>query len=208
MDNGTIAVNQILSIPTISPNANSDQIRADVVHAFPKIKGEHSREQDLANTNPNYNKGARYQSNCQKCVSAYEARRRGYNVQAKPYEGLASDTLVYDDLTVGWPSVYKNPQLLYCGGKNSEEVLENIESRMGPWKNGARAIVAVDYRFGDGHVFIAEKINDKVCFFDPQLPTKDVNTIWGMIKPQTVNILRIDNLEFTERINECCEVCQ
>lgn len=141
-------------------------------------------------------------------MSAYEARRRGYNVQAKPYEGSENDTLVYDDITVGWPSVFKNPHLQYSGGKNVEEVLENINSHMGPWKNGARAIVAVDYKAGDGHVFIAEKIDGKVCFFDPQKPSRNVDKIFNLIKPQTVNIMRIDNLEFSDRISECCEVCK
>ena len=38
----------------------------------------------LSQTNPNYDKGEKFEINCQRCVPAYEMRKRGYNVTAKP----------------------------------------------------------------------------------------------------------------------------
>ena len=51
-----------------------------------RIKGEHTREQDLKAVNPNFVPGrnGEWENNCQRCVAAYEARRRGINVTAKP----------------------------------------------------------------------------------------------------------------------------
>ncbi|MEF2859782.1 MAG: phage minor head protein [Collinsella sp.] len=55
---------------------------------FKEIKGEHSTGSDLAKVNPNFktekDKDGRYSYNCQRCVPAYEARRRGLDVVAKP----------------------------------------------------------------------------------------------------------------------------
>ena len=37
-------------------------------------------------SNPHFMEGDNFNNNCQTCVVAYEARRRGYNVEAKPYQ--------------------------------------------------------------------------------------------------------------------------
>lgn len=36
--------------------------------------------------NPNYNKGGGYENNCQTCVAVFEARLRGYDIEAVPYD--------------------------------------------------------------------------------------------------------------------------
>ena len=42
-----------------------------------------------------------YTENCQRCVVAYEVRRRGYFTLAKPYLGGRADLLPYMDRTAG-----------------------------------------------------------------------------------------------------------
>ena len=55
---------------------------------FKEIKGEHSADSGLAKVNPNFktkrDKDGRYSYNCQRCVPAYGARRRGPDVVANP----------------------------------------------------------------------------------------------------------------------------
>ena len=48
------------------------------------IKGEHSIEDDLKAVNPNFTEGRDgvWENNCQRCVVAYELRRRGIDVKA------------------------------------------------------------------------------------------------------------------------------
>lgn len=48
-----------------------------------KIKGSHSQDQDMAKINPGYSKGdPKARMNCAMCTTAYELRRRGYDVKA------------------------------------------------------------------------------------------------------------------------------
>ena len=55
--------------------------------------------------NPSHNKGAEYQQSCQRCVPAYELRRRGFDVTAKPAKVTAKGALSRTDKVVqngGW----------------------------------------------------------------------------------------------------------
>ena len=89
-----------------------------ILSAFKRIEGEHTWQEDAQATNPNYVTGKReYTANCQRCVCAYEMRRRGYNVIAKPRLPDAIDRMPNMDST-GWPSVFKNYQLLKIESKS------------------------------------------------------------------------------------------
>ena len=104
--------NQILTGSESMPVFRQNQILATNLYGWPEIDDIHSQEQDLAMTNPLYNTGdACYRNNCQRCVVAYEARRRGYDVHAKPYLFQLADSLPYDDGESGWPSVFENSKL-------------------------------------------------------------------------------------------------
>ena len=176
------------------------------MYGWDEIENVHSQEQDLKAVNPLYATGdACYQNNCQRCVAAYEARRRGYNVHAKPYMYQVTDFLIYDDEQKGWPSVFENSVLEDCGATDSISVKKNIHTKMQFWKEGSRAIIAVNFLCGGGHVFIAEYKNGKVYYSDPQNAEMDCEQDFDLVNLKTVKILRIDNCRFTERIKECCE---
>ena len=64
---------------------------AEAVKSFRRIGDEHTRKQDIERTNPHYLDGPEWQNNCQRCVPAYKARRRGYNVTAQPLYGKPID---------------------------------------------------------------------------------------------------------------------
>ncbi len=59
-----------------------------------------------------------------------------------------------------------------------------------------------------GHVFIAEQVENKIVFIDPQVGKKDCSYYFstGYIKPSKTRVLRIDGKEFSNLINNCIEI--
>lgn len=176
--------------------------------SFKEIQGEHSVADDLKATNPKYSTREKaYRENCQRCVSAYEARRRGYDVQAMPriYDG--SDTLPYMlDSTGGWPAVYENYSLIDCGASRCATAKANVIKQMVGFGDESRAIVRVVWKRGrSGHVFIAENHSGVISFIDPQCNGADVEWYFDDVKPGSVYLLRTDDKEFTDLIRKCCE---
>ena len=104
-----------------------------------EIKGEHSREYDLREINPKHNENdPKYSSNCQKCVCAYEARRRGFDVTAKPIAN-ENENMATLDLKKGFPSVFKGAEIINISGSTGGKVCKNIEKQMHEWGDGSRA---------------------------------------------------------------------
>lgn len=162
---------------------------------FAKIKGEHSIENDVKNTNPNFNRTQpQWYKNCQRCVPTYEMRRRGYDVEAKPkYQ---------TDLISRVPQVvYKDPQIKYFT-KNAKDT---IIKEMTKWGDGSRCQICVYWSSAGGHTFVAERQNGKVIFVDPQVNDLDVSKYFDMIKVKDSYFYRIDNLEVTDYIKDCCK---
>lgn len=168
---------------------------------------KHDIEDCYNTTNPNYSSGREYQQNCQRCVSAYEARRRGYDVHAAKRIFDGSDNLPYMARATGWPAVYADGAagLESLDGKSGSAIKKSIETKMKAYGDGARAIVRVQWQGGGGHVFIAEQVGDATQFIDPQSGTRDCSAYFGkgMIKPAYTRLLRIDNRKFTDLIEKC-----
>lgn len=173
---------------------------------FRKIKGEHTAAQDLAATNPRYKPlDPKWSVNCQRCVSAYEARRRGYDVTAKP-GGIADDRLPSMFDPGGWPHVYRDFDLVDCAADSRNGVRARVDSLMGEWGDGSRAIVYVEWENQNfGHVFIAERVNGTTRYVDPQTNSTDVSGYFDLISKDWAYCMRIDDREFTELIGECCK---
>lgn len=165
-------------------------------------------------TNPKYGTGNtpnerhKYTWNCQRCVNAYEARRRGFDVQAGARKE-SGDTLPNMRNAKGWPAVYEGGQsaLVPIDGRTGSKIRQNIESQMAAYGDGARAIVRVVWQSRGGHVFIAEQVNGQTQFIDPQSGKRDVSYYFGkgMISSGYTHILRIDDKKFTDLIFDCLE---
>lgn len=169
----------------------------------PLIKGKHSIEEDLRNTNPHYNPNVpEYSENCQRCITAYEARRRGIDVEAKP-RGWRLEKIARSEQ---WTMVYKNPQIINCSAASGKQAKAKILSELEKMPDGARCGVQVLYP-GGGHVFIAERINGKTYFFDPQIKgdkrQKNAESHLNGIKKDFACICRLDNLKFNDNIYIC-----
>ena len=188
---------------------SSDNI--DKNTGFKKIDAPHSLEQDVKSVNPKYDaKNPLFSRNCQRCVCAYEAKRRGFDVVVKPVVKNGADNLATIDLTKGFPSVFKNSNIININGAFGNSVKNNIEKQMQQFGDGSRAIVAVHWKTNNGgHVFMAEQVNGKTLFVDPQSGDTDVSRYFKLIKTNPFKpcgyLMRTDNLEFTKKIKDCCE---
>ena len=152
--------------------------------------GEKGRPMSMAKasegTNPHYSaEYDAYSSNCQRCVLAYEARRRGYDVTALPtYSG---DLLPYGG---DYLKALSNPVTVQVG-----KSVRKLENQMRQFGNNARAIVRVR-RGQNGHVFIAENHGGNITYIDPQDNTKYNNLKLSNVRETA--LVRIDNQQFTE----------
>lgn len=161
-----------------------------------------------AGTNPNYKLRIKeWTHNCQRCVSAFEARVRGYDVEALPRILNGTDLLPYMDTKTGWLSVYENPVVTSVHKATGAACKTAIEQQMADWGDDTRAIVRVRWKTGGGHVFIAVQQNGATVFLDPQSNNMDCGKYFsaGMIKPGWTELIRVDNLNFTDRIELCAK---
>lgn len=110
--------------------------------------------------------------NCQRCVAAYEARRRGCEASAKPRIFREADSLPFMNGKKGWPAIYQNYKLESCAAPTPELARGKVEALMKLYGNGSRAVVKLNWRLTpNGHVFIAENQEETVCFLDLQTRT-------------------------------------
>lgn len=160
---------------------------------------DHSESVDetASKINPGRNK-KKYDKNCQSCVVAYEARRRGFDVTAAPAS--------YQHLYV---ESFDGAQPMQITQKYPNERQEAIEKQMAKWGDGARAIVEVRWKGrSSGHVFIAEQRDGRTCFIEPQVPSlagTDAFVAEYMCDATNVRLVRVDNLPLTEHARVRCE---
>lgn len=136
-----------------------------------------------------------YQSNCQRCVIAYELNRRGYNVEAEA-------TYRNDPYPRGgqWMTAFKGARSESVGATTNAKVNKNIESKMSGWGDGSRAIVRVNNSRG-GHVFNVEYRNGKLNYYDPQHNIRyDPKRVFNHVDKTNVAIVRTDNLSLGDNV--------
>lgn len=171
----------------------TDPVKALGVQGRPK-----SIENANLNSNPNHSyEYSEYSENCQRCVVAYEARRRGYDVTAQPtYQG---DTMPMNGNYIR--EYFVGAKTDSVGSTSDKKTVKNLESKMGEYGDGSRALVQVQWKGGGGHVFMAEQRNGKTIYRDPQVGVKyDSNTLLTNVKPSSVRLTRVDNLSFSDNI--------
>jgi hypothetical protein len=95
--------------------------------------------------------------------------------------------------------MYKDAQPVVAGNGREDAV-----GLMQGWGEGARAEVKVLWDGGcAGHVFAAEVLNGEVRFLDPQNGNMDCSDYFDDVARGSVELLRVDDLEFTDRIYDC-----
>lgn len=153
-------------------------------------------ERALEGANPFYaqSTGAQgnFEENCQRCVTAYELRRRGYDVVALPTYGN-------DPLPTGnkWRGAFRGAKAIDVGSTNPRTAQENLERQMKKFGNGSRGIVEIPH-----HVFNVENVNGKIRYVDAQTNTiYNSNNVFSRLGRQAsqVKLIRTDNLRISER---------
>ena len=162
-----------------------------------------SIDDNVRSTNPGYKHGGPgYKQNCQRCVATYEMRRRGYDVIARPATVDSGGKLsAKDPLYRSWNQVFRDTHLAPCFGTDGGKAM--ALRQMQQWESGAVAMVAVQWKSGGAHVFIAQNVNGNIRFIDPQTGNLDCIEHFTKARNGATMIARIDNLEATELIELC-----
>ena len=178
--------------------------KTDPMRGIKKIQGYHSNKDDLEKTNPKYKRNdRRYTANCQRCVPTYEARRRGYDVEAMP---RILDRR--DETSEKWAEIFVNAEWYKC--PSGVKDIDFVKDKMKEFGSGSRAEIYVKWPAaagGHAHVFVAEHYNGQTFFYDPQ-PTPvliDASSYFAVAEKGNTYISRIDNLEFSNYIKGCCK---
>jgi len=161
---------------------------------FPKIKGEHSIEDDLKNCNPKYNEGGVYRVNCQRCPYVYELRRRGYDVQAFPNDddyGRKKGTNWTRQMIPSESYSFKNN----IGARN---LYAKIKEKVLAAGNGSRWALDVQwFRSTSSHLCIVENVDGEVKIMDSQSGNSDcIRYLNNVAVSKTTTIKRMDNAKF------------
>lgn len=171
-------------------------------------------EADSGHVNPNFEECDGFQCNCQTCVVVFEARLRGYDIEAKPFEMTSNASSLSENTNLAWLTPEgEHPDYIMNFEANSVDAAYQFISDTvkpgerytleGVWKGG----------FGCGHIIsVFREETGNLVFYDPQ-----VNTIYNSksIKEQFLNfmqkgntedsaikLLRIDNLDIdTDFVN-------
>ncbi len=153
-------------------------------------------DDSLRAVNPNYSsRDKAYTTNCTNCVPAYEMRKRGYNVTARP--------------TTKNHYLSRHPEEAWIDAKvknTSGNGLDDIIDTIGKWPDGARAEVAITWKGSrNGHVIVAENVNGKIRFYDVQSGEKISSKLFSYVEEGKTTFWRIDNLELSDRGITACK---
>lgn len=180
------------------PNsANGGTISANK-YGFSAISGAHTIDDDIVSggvptCNPNYNSGdTAYSKNCQRCVPTYECRRRGADVVAKPAPtNIANDGIIWGNECF----VDKNGDIPpYTLNKSAAQIADELNNA----PDGARYSIYIQWKRGNSHVFVAEKLNGVVRYIDPQCGLTDVLHYFADGIDGQFGFLRIDDKGLTD----------
>ena len=150
---------------------SSDVTHPNKVSGVERGKPMTFEEADTQKSNPGFENNHNRQTNCQTCVVAYEMRRRGYNVEAKPYTGMDYDQkALASDPTHVWidPKTGRKPNLTHSPEtfRSSDEAISYLQSTL---KKGKRYALRLNWaNDGGGHIIIAQQSHGRTWLFDPQ----------------------------------------
>ena len=172
---------------------------------FKTMKTPLPLEKALKQTNPNYGKGFGWENNCQRCCPTYEAIRRGYDVIAKPTPAKNKTELNSDKFSDynknGFAMMYKNADVINAKGVGKNEIKKSMKE----WGDGSRCEICVVWKDnGGGHVFMAEQVDGKVLFLDPQSNKVYDESVFDKAKKTYTKYFRVDDLDFNDNIIDCC----
>lgn len=139
------------------------------------------------------------QNNCTSCTSAYELRRRGYDVVAGKMPTGQNLENVYKawGVRLGNQVGVKYPWRPYASIRKMDWITEEA----GKMPDGARGFITVIWRGGGAHIFNWEVRNGKMFYIDAQLGTDTKNfNDWYDRADDDIMIARVDNITETRNV--------
>lgn len=170
--------------------------------------------------NPGFSSGkVGYYINCQSCVVAFEARLRGYDVIAKPYnkDGVAAELAMYANIAYRDPKTGASPPIVWGEGVNTpKRILKFLEDNV---EDDCRYSLSfsLDVETGNGHIVnIFRNQDGNLRIYDPQsgkiyedrrlrdyIKTfKIKGKVGGLQIERPIGLLRVDNMDFNKLIVE------
>lgn len=203
-------------LPTAHPSSGGASKGDDGWTETPNVKSPGSLKEALGgkgapmgiataakNANPYYSRDYReFSENCQRSVVAYEARRRGYDVEAQPTH--KGDTLP----SAGkWRGAFMHGKTEAVGATTANKALANVDKAMAKYGNGSRAVLSFGWKKSrEGHVINVERRNGKTLYIDAQIGAKyNAKELFSKIRLDSVKIMRTDNLRFSDRAKKSIE---
>lgn len=180
-----------------------------------KKTGFHVKQEDMdeledaKRVNPEYgNFNTNTKSNCMLCTSAYELRRRGYDVRAEKAGIGYQDT----DLKKWFPGVkidHMDVQPnLFTGNlskANARKVISQIENNQPDGARGNLMVYFDNAYMTGGHSMAYEIKNGKMEIVDAQIGKVYTNPESVFMNCASVDVARLDHLKFDAKsIKECC----
>ena len=189
----------------VAPKATQVAANGGIINIWDKISGAHTIEDDAKSVNPRFFLGTEeYTENCQRCVQAYELRRRGYNVMAKPRDlSRSNDPVRWGAECFAQPksgqSFEEAAKSMFAFGKNQSDIRREL-------KAAPDDCVYVIYCIWPGrpikaHVFIATKENGVTRYIDPQSGDMDVERYLKQGRKGCFGYCRIDDKPLTNDMN-------
>ena len=171
-----------------------------------------SMDDATMNSNPYYDGRYReFSENCQRAVIAYEARRRGYDVTAQPtFEGDILPTTAHigpnGERNARWMGAFQGARPINVGKSTAKATQKAVEDQMKQYGNGSRAILQVAWKGTGGHVINVENRNGRIYYNDAQVHGRyNGSALFNAIKTGATNLVRVDNLKFSERAKKSVE---
>lgn len=171
--------------------------------------GFQTTDMAIKGCNPNYNRdlpfylwGSKedYSNNCTNSVVAFEMRKRGYNVTAC---SVGENKKLRNNPFSAW----KNGEPHTTEGSG----LEDITKYMNQASEGTRIEITIRFpktifdNIPDGHAFVAEKVDNKLIFIDPQTEKIVDERVFTNVVSNGTMFMRIDDLEISDRGVSACK---
>lgn len=194
-----------------------DNAALDSKTGLPVKNKNTSVKDDLKRVNATYSlKRPGSDNNCMACTTAFELRRRGYDVAAK----LNSENKRYNERSVSnWfninnsdikTSVFKKHTNASRGKLSNDEAKEfsdSISKEMLKQGSGARGNFLVTWKHGNaGHSLAYEVDDNHVKLYDAQ-SARTYNDIYDIVKHSNGNVMyiRLDNKQLKKGVKEVLE---
>lgn len=203
-----------------NPEARAER---EAMKEFDLIETPETEEQSMAEVNKNFHKSMidsgvdlepGWSANCYDCSLAWEARHRGYNVEAQYdpnggtdeeissfYEGVKS--YVNSDGTINFDSSWDLDVAIEQKASNGKETMEETAKMLNDkYEDGARGCLDLYWQGGGGHNVAWEKKDDEIYIHDAQNNTTEKMEDYSKaeyVAPNQVAALRTDDKVLTKK---------